>query len=274
MNIPQQKQFKILVIGDSCEDIYHYGVCERISPEAPVPIFIEEEIINIPGMSSNVVENLSSFGVEVFHITNNKIKISKHRFVEKKFKQHLLRVDKEEETKERIDLSLIKKYQDLDAVIISDYNKGFLLKEDCEMLCKFYAKKQIPIFVDSKKNDLSCFTNSFIKINEKEFENIKSFSSDSKILVTLGERGVLFENIIYETDKVEVFDVCGAGDVFLASFVYYYILTNNIKIAIVNSNKLASFSVTKFGTYKLTKQDINKVITEKNEKKNYKYSKI
>ena len=34
----QQKQFKILLIGDGCTDEYVYGVCERINPEAPVPI--------------------------------------------------------------------------------------------------------------------------------------------------------------------------------------------------------------------------------------------
>ena len=34
----QQKQFKILLIGDSCTDEYVYGTCERLNPEAPVPI--------------------------------------------------------------------------------------------------------------------------------------------------------------------------------------------------------------------------------------------
>ena len=30
---------KILVIGDSCTDIFIYGECNRICPEAPVPVF-------------------------------------------------------------------------------------------------------------------------------------------------------------------------------------------------------------------------------------------
>ena len=62
MDIQQQKLYKILLIGDSCEDIYHFGTCQRISPEAPVPILKKayEEIR--PGMSANVAANLESFG--------------------------------------------------------------------------------------------------------------------------------------------------------------------------------------------------------------------
>ena len=30
---------KILVIGDSCHDVFVYGKCDRICPEAPVPVF-------------------------------------------------------------------------------------------------------------------------------------------------------------------------------------------------------------------------------------------
>ena len=30
---------KILVIGDSCTDIFIYGEIDRICPEAPVPVF-------------------------------------------------------------------------------------------------------------------------------------------------------------------------------------------------------------------------------------------
>ena len=36
--MPQQKQLKILLIGDSCTDEYVYGTCDRLNPEAPVPI--------------------------------------------------------------------------------------------------------------------------------------------------------------------------------------------------------------------------------------------
>ena len=39
----QQKQYNILIIGESCEDIYVYGEVNRISPEAPVPVSEDED---------------------------------------------------------------------------------------------------------------------------------------------------------------------------------------------------------------------------------------
>ena len=155
MDTQQQKQLKILVIGDSCEDIYHYGTCERISPEAAVPILKESSTETKPGMSSNVVSNLKSFGASVVHVTNER-PIKKHRFVDQRFNQHLLRVDQgEDQALDTVDIKKIKSINtSLDAVVISDYNKGFLSSYDCEKITKYF--KNTPIFVDSKKNDLSC----------------------------------------------------------------------------------------------------------------------
>ena len=34
----QQKQYRILLIGESCQDVYVFGEVNRISPEAPVPV--------------------------------------------------------------------------------------------------------------------------------------------------------------------------------------------------------------------------------------------
>ena len=67
MDTLQQPSWKILLIGDHCLDIYHYGVCERLSPEAPVPVLkvVKSEIKQ--GMSSNVNLNLQAFGLKVNH---------------------------------------------------------------------------------------------------------------------------------------------------------------------------------------------------------------
>ena len=258
MDTQQQKQFNVLVIGDSCEDVYHYGKCERISPEAAVPILKETRTEIKPGMSANVVSNLKSFGMLVTHVTNKK-PIRKHRFVAEKFNQHMLRVDEgEDQILDSVDINSIKQNnQILDAVVISDYNKGFLSFDDCKMLTRHF--KNIPVFVDSKKIDLSCFENCVIKINEKEHESMVKISNTSKLMVTLGAYGTLYDNKIYQTDKVEVFDVCGAGDVFLSALVYEFLLTKSIKNAIIFANRCASYSVSKFGTYILTTQEINEL---------------
>ena len=70
--IQQLKSSKVLLIGDSCIDRYHYGTVERISPEAPVPIFKVLKTENKNGMSLNVKENLLGLGVSVDIITNEK----------------------------------------------------------------------------------------------------------------------------------------------------------------------------------------------------------
>ena len=77
MNILPHKPYKALLIGDSCMDVYHYGTCSRLSPEAPVPIFKENRWEERPGMAANVLANLKAFNIEVKFITNDK-KIEKH----------------------------------------------------------------------------------------------------------------------------------------------------------------------------------------------------
>ena len=69
----QQKQYKVLLIGETCEDSYIFGSVDRISPEAPVPVVKHEETLTALGMSENVKRNLQAFGVNVTHITNKKL---------------------------------------------------------------------------------------------------------------------------------------------------------------------------------------------------------
>ena len=171
MNTQQQKSSKILLIGDSCKDIYHYGVCERISPEAPVPILRETRIEKKHGMSSNVRSNLLAFGLNVDHFTNKEV-IEKHRFIDEIHRQHLLRCDSGEGKKiTPFNVKEINEQNDCEIVVISDYDKGFLTHSICKYICKIFSDKVI--FVDTKKKDLSCFSNCIIKINEKEFSEVE-----------------------------------------------------------------------------------------------------
>ena len=56
---------KILVIGDSCKDVFIYGKVNRLCPEAPVPVFIPQRKTETGGMAANVYENIESLEVEV-----------------------------------------------------------------------------------------------------------------------------------------------------------------------------------------------------------------
>ena len=124
---------KLLVIGDSCEDIFRYGDIARIAPEAPVPVIVPEREESNPGMAGNVVANLKALGATVDLITN-KESIRKIRYVDVRYNQMVLRVDENDECG-RIDMSNID-MSDYDAIIISDYCKGFLMEDDISKIAK------------------------------------------------------------------------------------------------------------------------------------------
>lgn len=254
MATQQRKSWKVLLIGDHCVDVYHYGVCERLSPEAPVPVLKQLRKETKMGMSSNVRMNLKAFGVTVVHEHNREI-IEKHRLIDNRFNHHLLRYDVgEDHLTEEINLSRLEKVKNVDAVVVSDYDKGFLRHKSITQICEMF--KDVPIFVDTKKNKLNCYSNCVLKINEKEFKEIKKMPVGCDFIVTLGDRGALYQHEVHPTIKTEVFDVCGAGDVFLSALVYGFLKTNDMKEAIAIANKCASFSVGKMGTYVMSKDDL------------------
>ena len=262
MDTPQQKHYNVVLIGDCCSDIYHYGTCDRLSPEAPVPVLRETRRVVQPGMSWNVRLNMESLGSFVLHYTNTE-KINKHRFIDNRYNQHLIRWDEGEYQKiKQINIDILHSAHKPDVVVISDYNKGFLPPNACKQIISYYKNldPNIPIFVDTKKTDLSCFEGVFIKINEKEHASIEVFPVNSDFIVTLGERGTLYNGNIYPTNAVEVFDVCGAGDIFLSTLAHTYMKNKNMHEAIKNANKMASVSVSRMGTYVLTKEDIEEIL--------------
>ncbi len=257
MATQQRKSWKILLIGDHCMDVYHYGVCERLSPEAPVPVLKQLRKETKMGMSSNVRMNLKSFGMTVIHEHNREI-IEKHRLIDSRFNHHLLRYDTgEDHLTEELNISRLEKVKDIDAVVVSDYDKGFLRHKSITKICEMF--RDVPVFVDTKKNKLNCYTNCVLKINEKEFKSIKKMPNDCDFIVTLGDRGALYNHEVYPTVKTEVFDVCGAGDVFLSGLVYGFLKTGDMKEAISIANRCASFSVSKMGTYVMTKEDLKNI---------------
>jgi len=223
-----------------------------MSPEAPVPIFKEFRQEVKQGMSSNVEANLKSFGMEVEHIHNSE-KIRKHRFIDDRYGQQLFRHDEGESVP--VDPVLPAVSKTYDAVVVSDYDKGSITSETFRLL-QSQLPPETPIFVDSKKKELDCFKGCIIKINESE-SKVATIGLTQDVIVTLGPNGARWRGRVFETDVVDVFDVCGAGDVFLASLVYGFLKHDNMTEAIRIANMCASLSVSKAGTYVLTEKDIN-----------------
>ncbi len=241
---------KILVVGDSCTDVFIYGMIERVSPEAPVPVIKPLKKAKNSGMAGNVVENLKKLNVDVDLITNKK-NINKIRYVDYRYNQMVLRVDENDEC-ERIDVNLLdleKIENEYDAVIFSDYNKGFLTEEDI----KFISNIKCLTFLDTKKFlGEWCEHIDFIKINhqehQKNFEKIPKYPMlKNKLIITKGADGCVYNGEIYPAEKVQVRDVSGAGDTFMAGLVTKYIKTKDIQKSINFAQKCTKKVVQKSG---------------------------
>ena len=243
---------KVLLLGDSCEDEYIYGRCTRISPEAPVPILDYAKIKTTSGMAGNVCLNLQVFGIDITFLTN-KEQLVKTRFIDEKSNQQILRVDNEEKIKPLLIPVITDSF---DAVVISDYNKGYLTTEK---IFEIVESSTCPVFIDSKKTVLPNKPNCFIKINDVEYEKLDDYNIEN-LIVTKGSEGCIYKQTLYPAEKVNVYDVVGAGDTFLAALVYGYITTNNIDESLMMGNRAAAIAVQQPGTYILTEEDVQKIL--------------
>lgn len=248
-SILQQRKFNVLLIGDNCIDKYVFGSVDRISPEAPVPILRidKNREITRPGMAGNVRENLIALGNDVKFLFGKTS--TKTRIVDIKTGYHLLRVD-DDVLSDALNIDALP--SQYDSIVISDYNKGFLTYDNIKRLREIYDG---PIFIDTKKTELTQFEGCFVKINETELNSATSFLETT--ITTLGAMGAIYKGKIYETNHVEVHDVTGAGDVFLACLATFYLHLGTIEAAIPYANKLASISVTHKGTYTISENDLN-----------------
>ncbi len=244
-----QKSLKVLLIGDSCYDEYHYGFVNRISPEAPVPIFDLNDTVSKKGMAYNVYNNLVNLKLKVDIITEYSER--KHRYVDIKTGQQLIRID--EKIKKQFFDNAEQTLDNYAAVIVSDYNKGFVSDNEIEDLIKKYKG---PIFVDTKKKDLAQFDGCFVKINQYEYEARESDTEE--LIVTYGSKKVEYKNRTYIPPKVETHDVCGAGDTFLAALVYKYLEKQSIDEAIRFAMNAAAVTVQHIGVYAPTLKEITK----------------
>ena len=254
----------ILIIGDSCIDVFRYGVCERLSPEAPVPIFKPHHHVETRGMSHNVFDNVVALGTPAYIMTNF-IKPTKTRYVDEVSNQMLLRVDECDTVDPIVPDNLMSvDFTEYDAVIISDYNKGFLSEENID----YISKQHDCVFLDSKRKLGDwCVDIDFIKVNLKEYEQSKVWiyehfgecwlhgQYNKRLIVTKGKDGASLD---FTTEfpikkKHDVRDLSGAGDTFLAALVVKYLEKRDICDAIRFANICASWVVTQKGVTTIDK---------------------
>lgn len=228
----------ILVIGESSRDIFVYCDALRLCPDVPVPVLNVRNQTENPGMAKNVQRNIQSLIGSCDILTNfDWYNITKTRYVHENSNHMFFRVDSPHKI-QRIDLSQID--YEYDIIVISDYNKGFLTTQDIEIISSNHPN----VFIDTKKI-LGSWANNckFIKINNFEYQNSLEFITPElkdKIIHTMGSEGCEFGGKKYPVDKVEVKDVSGAGDTFMAGLVSKYLETLEIETSIKFANFCAS----------------------------------
>ena len=265
----QQKQSKVLLIGDVCIDRYSYVTSTRTNPENGTPIYKEVyQSADTGGMSLNVYEGLLNLGLDVeYKRTFPAYYSTKTRMIDNNTMQPLFRFDEDVESKEA-DLSNIDllKYQ---AIVISDYGKGFVSDATIKYIMGAYMGYG-QIFLDTKKKDLNRYSGCVIKINQAEALASTSLPY-TNLIVTLGEDGATFNGYTQRGMRVNCIDPCGAGDAFLAGLVYGYfqqerqgvLAHTSVEYAMVN----AALSVKHHGVYAPNLEELEQGMTDYYEQK-------
>ncbi|WP_019241442.1 MULTISPECIES: D-glycero-beta-D-manno-heptose-7-phosphate kinase [Bacillus] len=316
------KDCNVIVIGDVMLDRYYFGDIKRISPEAPIPIINVRDEMKTPGGAANVANNLAHLGCKVSLVgavgddleknelmdmlkfvnidssgilTGKSCTTTKTRVISGN--QQVIRIDNEEQT----DMSEMMfkqfqewilnelKFQSINVIIISDYEKGFCTKELCKFVIEEANERAIPIIIDPKGNDWSKYSNAtMITPNLKELSKIigrelfntneviqqfvpelrKQYNLDY-LLVTRSEKGMTLvgeEEIVHiPTVAKEIFDVSGAGDTVISTIAAFIGIGAKIDDAVKVSNVAAGIVVGKVGTYAVRDFELLDKLEELNE---------
>jgi len=306
---------KILVIGDLILDEYLFGNVDRISPEAPVPVVWVRKEKHALGGSGNVIQNLASLGVSsvvMGRVGNDaacqtlKSLLSEQKVSTNDFalltseslptilktriiasNQQICRVDREEilpltKSEEDIVLEKLKeKINECSAVIISDYDKGYLTERVIRECINLAKKREVIVTVDPQISHF--FQYKFIDImtpnhheagkalgrklnSEKDIEDACIEISDQiepkALMITRGEKGMSIYDAalkkFYHIPTVarEVFDVTGAGDTVISIYTAFLAAGLNIWESSLVANASAGVVVGKIGTATVSTSEI------------------
>jgi len=187
--IPRLRGKRIGVLGDLMLDRYLWGTASRLSPEAAVPVVDFVEQSECLGGAGNVAANISTLGakVEAFGVVGNdeagralqkclrtaniaekgviadskRVTTVKTRIIAKH--HHVVRVDHEHreplraETQERLLRILFSALKKLDALVLSDYDKGLIADDFADRVLSAAHQLSVPVFVKPKTSKLYAY---------------------------------------------------------------------------------------------------------------------
>src|SRR5258707_2941294 len=187
--VPRLRGKRIGVLGDLMLDRYLWGTASRLSPEAAVPVVDFVEQSECLGGAGNVAANIAALGarVECFGAIGNdepgaatrnclraaniadkgvltdphRVTIVKTRIIARH--QQIVRVDRERreplrpQTEERLLRSLFAALKHLDALVLSDYDKGLVTDNFAERILSACHQLRVAVFVKPKTSRLYAY---------------------------------------------------------------------------------------------------------------------
>jgi D-beta-D-heptose 7-phosphate kinase/D-beta-D-heptose 1-phosphate adenosyltransferase len=304
----------IIIIGDVMLDINYNSQVTRNAPEADIPIYNILDTNYILGGAGNVAHNLKNLGanVELVGLIGNDTygtiikknleskQIDHKLFIDNRNTIQKNRIFLNNELNVRFDIEdtydisnvienevihYITNKGKIDAIIISDYDKGFVTEYLCQKVIKYANENNIPTFVDPKLKNFFKYKDCFLfKPNIVEAEkltncknldiiinSIKSSINCKNLLITRGKEGMILNsttNKIEHDSIINLVDVTGAGDIVLSVLVYIFLRGGDLLKACKVANYVAGKSVGVIGNYTISQNDIdeyldNNVITSK-----------
>lgn len=244
----------ITVIGEQCQDIHVTCSITRICPEAPVPVLVPLRHSWTLGMAGNVAANIRSLGGRDCLVTHEH-PITKTRYVDEQTGYIVARVDEHDTVTEPFNERDIPRFEGSQAIVIADYNKGYLSEEVIQSIAAWAKTAGIPAFLDTKKllGEWSREV-TFVKLNEREFNahesGIQAQRWCENLIVTRGARGMSWVNrdIDVPVEPVDVADVSGCGDTAMAAFVTKWLVNgHNVVTAMEWANRAARIAASKRG---------------------------
>ncbi len=307
------RQRRVLVLGDVMLDEFVWGEVTRISPEAPVPVVdIQRESVNLGG-AANVLANLVAIGANALVIgvtgsdnggerlraalrqssslqSDDFMVIDKTRPSTIKTRiiahsQLVVRADRElrtpvnGQTEEKIISKLREALPEIDALVISDYDKGVVTPRILKKILPI-AYERIPVLIDPKLRNFDWYRPAtLITPNHHEalrMANLEDNSDDSlhaaarvireklacdSVLITRGDRGMMLLEgdggpVFVETAAREVYDVTGAGDTVIATLGAALAAGATMLEAATLANHAAGIVVGKIGTATATGEEL------------------
>lgn len=291
-------------------DRYWWGSVSRISPEAPVPVVALEKTSHAAGGAANVAANIAGLGAVPYLVgitgndpdarlldeklsetgiantilipCENRSTTVKTRIVA--HSQQVARIDQEtifpidDEQANWIFDKIAPFFEEIDAVIISDYAKGFLTANLLMRLIKLAGEKEKLFVVDPKGNDYTKYTGAailtpnrheafaacgFEKFSDAPIETVGKMLIEKLrldgLLITQGEHGMtVFEKsgktLVLAASARNVYDVTGAGDTVIASLAVAMAAGASLAEAAEFANVSAGLVVEQIGTTAITKE--------------------